>query len=168
MVLLKILKKSENARKLFGKRELVIIEKQLLGVSLTQSEKNRLSRDIRKKFKAIRELIPMEDEFELKKGTEIKAVIQDAQNIILESIYSSKIKKIVLFGSVVANKLALNSDIDISVEFFQISKKEATKFRIFMACRVNDRVDIQVYNILSEKLKKQIDEMGKLIYERQN
>ena len=53
MSLLKFLKENENVRKVFGKRELKIIEKQLLGVNLTQSEKNRLSRDIRKKFEFV-------------------------------------------------------------------------------------------------------------------
>ncbi len=50
MGMLQFLKKNENTRKIFGVRELKIIEKQLLGINLTQSEKNRLSRDIRKKF----------------------------------------------------------------------------------------------------------------------
>ena len=53
--LLNFLKSNENARKIFGERELKIIEKQLLGVNLTQSEKNRLSRDIRLKFNFIKE-----------------------------------------------------------------------------------------------------------------
>ena len=153
-------------RRLFGKRELVIIEKQLLGVSLTQSEKNRLSRDIRKKFKAIGELIPAEGEFELKKGAEIKRLIEEAKEVILKSKYFPRVKKIMLFGSAVANKLTLRSDIDMAVEFSQISKKEATRFRIEIAARASDKVDIQVYNILPEKLKKEIDEKGRVIYER--
>ena len=47
--------KDEKIRTLFGKRELEIIEKQLLGIKLSNSEKTRLSRDIRKKFEAIKE-----------------------------------------------------------------------------------------------------------------
>lgn len=69
MNLLKLLKENENARKIFGKRELKIIEKQLFGINLTQSEKNRLSRDIRRKLEFIREAVKFSDEFELKKGT---------------------------------------------------------------------------------------------------
>jgi len=72
MSLLKFLRESENARKVFGKRELKIIEKQLFGVGLTQSEKNRLSRDIRKKFEFISKASRFEEEFKLKKGIEIK------------------------------------------------------------------------------------------------
>ena len=53
MRLLNTLKKDKNIRRIFGERELVIIEKQLLGVALKPSEKTRLSRDIRKKFENI-------------------------------------------------------------------------------------------------------------------
>ena len=52
--LLQFLRENKNARKIFGERELKIIEKQLIGVDLTQSEKNRLSRDVREKFKFIK------------------------------------------------------------------------------------------------------------------
>ena len=75
MTLLKTLAQPE-IRKLFGKRELVIIRKQLFGVPLKGSEKTRLSRDIRKKFEAIALLIPSIKEFELKKGAEIKRLIE--------------------------------------------------------------------------------------------
>ncbi len=53
MDLSQFLKKTPEARKIFGQRELKIIEKQLNGISLTQSEKNRLSRDIRYKISAV-------------------------------------------------------------------------------------------------------------------
>jgi hypothetical protein len=42
MEFLQFLKSNENTRKIFGKRELKIIEKQLNGINLTQSERNRL------------------------------------------------------------------------------------------------------------------------------
>ena len=168
MTLLKILKKSENVRRLFGKRELVIIEKQLSGVSLTQSEKNSLSRDIRKKFKAIRELIPAEDEFELKKGTEVKKLIDETKESILRSKYYPLIKRIILFGSAATNESTLFSDIDLAVEFSVISKKDAMQFRIFIMGTVGDKIDIQVYNYLPEKVKKEINQKGKILYEREN
>ena len=63
--------KNKDARKIFGKRELKIIEKQLQGISLTQSEKNRLSRDIRKKFEFISKVSGFKEEFKLKKGAYI-------------------------------------------------------------------------------------------------
>ena len=48
------LKINENARKIFGKKELEIIIKQLEGIHLTQSERNRISRDIKPKLEFIK------------------------------------------------------------------------------------------------------------------
>ncbi len=166
MKLINLLEKNKNIRKLFGKREIVIIKKQLLGVKLTQSEKNRLSRDIRKKFEAIKSLIPYEEEFEIKKGFENKKLINEVKQEILNSEYSDRIKRIILFGSAAQNELTLLSDIDIAVEFDKIEDKEAIKFRLRIAREFSDRLDIQVYNILPEKIEKSIDKNGKVIYER--
>lgn len=168
MSLLKIIKESKNLRKLFGARELKIIEKQLLGIKLKPSEITRLSRDIRKKFLAIKELSKYEEEFNLKKASEIKTLIEEAKNYILESRYFLKIKKIILFGSASSNELTFRSDIDIAVEFFSISLKEATDFRIKMSGSLSNKIDIQVYNILPEKIKKEIEQKGKVLYERKN
>jgi predicted nucleotidyltransferase len=158
----------EKMRTLFGKRELEIIKKQLLGINLSSSEKTRLSRDIRKKFEAIKELSQFSHDFKLKKGAEIKWIINDTKNFIINSNYFPKIKKIILFGSTTVNKRIFRSDIDIAVEFDKIDIKEASKFRIYVAGRVSEKVDIQVYNILPEKIKKEIDKKGRVIYERKN
>lgn len=164
MSLLEKIQKNKDVRKIFGKQELKIIEKQLLGINLTASEKIRLSRDIRKKFNIINELSQFSDEFSLKKASEIKYLINEAKQIILESKQYSNIKKIFLFGSFIQRELNLNSDIDIAVEFKKISKKDATKFRAEISGRVNDKIDIQVFNILPEKIKKQILNKGRIIY----
>ena len=82
MQLLNFLKENENARKVFGEKELKIIKKQLFGINLTQSEKNRLSRDIRKKFEFIRCVVRFKEEFSLKKGSEIKKIIEGAKEVI--------------------------------------------------------------------------------------
>jgi len=166
MNLINFLKKSEGARKIFGKGELKIIEKQLIGINLTQSEKNRLSRDIRKKFEFIKDVSRFSDEFSLKKGFEIKRTIDEAVEIIKESKWFPQIKKIILFGSTVENQRTFRSDIDIAVLFDKIDLREATLFRIKMY--VNDKVDIQVYNVLPEKIKREIDLKGKVLYERKN
>lgn len=168
MSFIDILKENENIRKIFGKRELVIIEKQLFGVSLKPSERTRLSRDIRKKFEAIESLILYKENFKLKQGAIVKDLIKEAKGIILESKYFPKINKIILFGSAAENKLTLLSDIDIAIDFKEISKTEAVKFRLEMLRKVNKKVDIQVYNILPDKIKKEIQEKGKLLYERKN
>ena len=165
MTLLKTLAQPE-IRKLFGKRELVIIRKQLLGVLLKGSEKTRLSRDIRKKFEAIALLIPSIKEFELKKGAEIKRLIEKAKGAIIETKFFPRIKKIILFGSVAENKPTLLSDIDLAVEFTLLAEGEATLFRREVLGQLNEKFDVQVYNQLPAKVKKEIDEKGKVVYER--
>lgn len=163
---MKFLKENKNARKIFGKRELKIIEKQIEGMNLTQSEKNRLSRDIRKKFEFIKEVSRFQDEFNLRKGAHIKEIIQEAREAILESKYLTKIKRIILFGSAAENQLTLDSDIDVAVEFDKIDKKEAALFRLKTLSKIDNKIDIQVYNFLPNKIKKEIDEKGKIIYKK--
>ncbi|MDD5023381.1 MAG: nucleotidyltransferase domain-containing protein [Candidatus ainarchaeum sp.] len=166
MKLITFLKENENTRKIFGQRELKIIEKQVNGINLTQSEKNRLSRDIRKKFRFIREIAKFENEFNLKKSEDIKKIIQETKEIILEDNLKDKIVKIFLFGSVIDNKLTFNSDIDLAVMFDEIEIKDAGKFRIRILGRVNKKADVQVYNILPKKIKNEIGKKGRIIYEK--
>jgi len=168
MGLLDIIKKNKSVRKIFGKAELEIIERQLLGINLTQSEKNRLSRDIRKKLEVIKELSIFQDEFGLKKGAHIKEMVEDAKEVILESKHLTKIKRIILFGSTTENQRSFRSDIDIAVEFDSIDKKEATEFRIKTLGKVSNMVDIQVYNILPDKIKKEIEEKGRVLYKNED
>ena len=153
-------------RRIFGKRELIIIEKQLLGVTLTPSEKTRLSRDIRKKFDAVATLIPFVQEFRLRHGDIIKEHIHEAKDVILKSTYFPRINKIVLFGSAVTHQLTLGSDIDIAVDFISVTKEEAFRFRLDVLKEVPDKIDVQVYNVLPMKIKKEIDAQGKILYER--
>lgn len=166
MDLINFLKSNTDSRKIFGQRELKIIEKQLLGINLTQSEKNRLSRDIRKKLNFIKEISKFSEEFELKKGEIIKHKIEEIKKDILNSEYFKKIKRIILFGSTVENQRTFRSDIDIAVVFDEIDLKEATNFRI--KTNLDKNIDVQVYNVLPDKLKKEIDEKGRVIYERKN
>jgi predicted nucleotidyltransferase len=166
MSLLNTIKKTPEIRKIFGKREIEIIEKQILGINLTPSEKTRLSRDIKKKFEAIKALSLDVSEFNLKKGQRIKALTNSAVEVILKNKFSQRIKKIVLFGSTVENERTSHSDIDISVEFTEITKQEAVEFRIKVIGELNEILDIQVYNALPDKIKKQIDSKGKVLYER--
>lgn len=167
MSLLEEIKKNSDVRSLFGKQELLIIEKQLLAVKLKPSEKTRLSRDIRKKFRAIQALSQFKEEFMLKHGSKLREIIKDTKEAILKSSYSNKIKRIVLFGSTLDRERNLMSDIDIAVEFFDITNKTAVKFRLGMMHKVDKRVDIRVYNTLPEKIKFQIDN-GKTVYQRAN
>lgn len=165
MNILTFLQRNQNARKIFGQRELKIIEKQLLGINLTQSEKNRLSRDIRPKFAFIKDAARFEDEFEFKKGAKIKQWIELAKEVILEHPLHPRIKKILLFGSTVENKRTFRSDLDIAVVFDNIDITEATNFRIRVSGQLPDKIDIQVFNILPEKIKTEIQKAHKVLYE---
>jgi predicted nucleotidyltransferase len=166
MTLINIIKNDENIRRLFGKRELKIIEKQLLGVRLKPSEIVRLSRDIRKKFQAIESLSDYKEEFNLKKNNENKRLITKVKKVILEDELAKTIKKIFLFGSTAEKENTLLSDLDIAVEFDNINEKEAIRFRLRIGNDFSDRLDIQVYNVLPDKIKNEIDKYGKILYSR--
>ncbi len=164
MNLINFLKQNQNSRKVFGKRELKIIEKQLLGINLTQSEKNRLSRDIRPKFEFIEKCSRFCDDFKLKKGNEITKLVQETKEIILNDKLSKDIEKIILFGSLVENKLTFNSDIDLAVKFKKINLRESTLFRKRILGRTNKKMDVQVFNFVENKIKKEIEKKGVVIY----
>lgn len=169
--LLEFLKQNENTRKIFGKRELKIIEKQLEGIQLTQSEKNRLSRDIRKKFEFIRDVSKFNDKFSLKKGQKIKSTVNNAVEEILNDELGTLVREIWLFGSTVDNSRTFRSDIDLVVHFkTKLTKREAFKFRVRVAGRVPDSVDIQVFEFLPEKVQKTILKNHKVLLknERKN
>ena len=160
------IKKSPLARKIFGKKEIVIIGKQISGVNLTQSEKNRLSRDIRPKLRFMKELSRFSGEFDLKKGGENKEMIARALEVIRDDKDFGRIREIWLFGSMVTNEMTIRSDIDIAILFDRISQNEADRFRIRIIGRVDDKIDIQVFDVLPEKIKKSILKSHKVLYKR--
>jgi len=165
MDLIGFLKANENVRKIFGQRELKIIEKQLSGINLTQSEKNRLSRDIRKKFEVIEKLSRFEDEFKLKKGGKIKRLIEKVKKEILNSEWKNKVKEIWLFGSSVTGERSVRSDIDIVVLFKKdLDNKETTRFRLRISREFSKQIDIQVFNNLPEKIQKSILKNHKVLW----
>jgi predicted nucleotidyltransferase len=163
------LKTSNESRKIFGKKELEIIHKQFQGISLTQSEKNRLSRDIRSKFKFIKECSRFDKEFDLKKNQANKDIIDETLEILINDKLSKDFKKILLFGSFADKTFIKRSDIDICVIFKnKISLKEATKFRIRISGQAKDKIDIQVFNILPKKIKDSILENHKVLFEEKD
>lgn len=168
MDLIDFLKQNKKeARKIFGEKELEIIERQMKGINLTQSEKNRLSKDIRKKLEFIKEISRFSGEFGLKKGAETRKIIEEALEIILNNKLRNKIKEIWLFGSFVKKELTFRSDIDIAVIFTEINKSKATEFRIKVSGSLPERVDIQVFNILPEKVKMDILKNHRVIYKNE-
>ena len=160
------IKKSPLARKVFGAKEIVIIKKQISGIRLTQSEKNRLSRDIRPKLKFIKEVSKFENEFDLKKGSENKQMVERTLGVIKKDEVFKRIKEIWLFGSMVSNQMTYRSDVDIAVLFDKINLTEATDFRIRIIGRVHDKIDIQVFSALPEKIKKSILKSHRVLYKR--
>lgn len=169
LTLIHFLKQNKEARKIFGKRELEIIFKQLQGFNLTQSEKNRLSRDIRPKLKFIEECSIFKKDFNLKKNQANKDIINETLEILINDELAKDFKKILLFGSFADKTFTKRSDIDICVIFKKdISSKEATKFRIRISGQAKDKVDIQVFNTLPKKIKKSIIENHNVLFEEKD
>jgi len=159
-----IIKNHKEIRKIFGKKEIKIILKQLEGISLNQSEKNRLSRDIRPKLNIIKELSQFKDEFELKKDQENKKIIDKAVSIILNDKLKKDIKAILLFGSHSKGIVTPKSDIDICIVFEKI--ENPGKFRLSIMSNLPEKVDIQVFNILPQKIKRDIARNHKILYKK--
>lgn len=164
ILLSEFLRQNKNARRIFGKKEIEIMLKQLEGLSLTQSEKNRLSRDIKPKLEFIKEIAKFEDEFELKKGANNLLIIDKAVQLILQDELKDRIKAVLLFGSHVKGTVTKRSDIDICVVFTDISSEEATKFRIRISSEFSEKVDIQVFNTLPQKIKRAIARSHKILH----
>ncbi len=165
-MLKKFLTGNKNARRIFGKKELGIILNQLDGMPLTQSERNRLSRDIKPKLEFIKDISEFKDEFNLKKNQDNKKIIEMAVDVILKDELGENIEAVLLFGSFADNTFTGSSDIDICAVFKKdISLKEATKFRIRAAGRLPEKIDIQVFNTLPQKIRKNIAGNHKVIYQ---
>ena len=168
LILKNFLKSNKNARKIFGRKELEIVFKQLHGIKLTQSEKNRLSRDIRPKLQFMKEISKFEDEFELKKNADNKKLTEQVVQLILQDELKDKIKAVLLFGSHVKGVITKRSDIDICVVFTDISLEDATRFRIRISSEFSEKIDVQVFNILPQKIKMSIAKNHKVLYKRQD
>lgn len=162
---LTFLEKNPEIRKIFGKRELKIIEKQAWAVGLTQSEKNRLSRDIRKKLDAVKGLSSFSEEFRLKKGAALKEQIDQVLETLQKEAGFKHVLRVWLFGSSVEGKRALSSDVDFAVEFTRIEPPEALSFRKRVLGGLDEKIDVQVYNFLPQAVKAEIRK-GTVIYER--
>ncbi|MBI2144518.1 nucleotidyltransferase domain-containing protein [Candidatus Woesearchaeota archaeon] len=164
-MLKELLSRNRNARRVFGRKEIEIAVKQLEGRALTQSERNRLSRDIRPKLEFIREASRFEDEFRLEKSQENKGIIKKAVGAILQDELGTDVTAILLFGSFADSSITPRSDIDICAVFRrEISLKEATRFRIRVSGQLPDKADVQVFNTLPQKIKRGIAKNHKILY----
>lgn len=165
MALLQYIKSEQEIRRLFGKRELEIMQRQLRGELLSQSESNRLSRDIKPKLACIEKLSHFKEEFALAKNQENKRLIQKAVDVILQDKEKGNIKAILLFGSFADGSHIYRSDIDICVVFKKaLSFNEATTFRIRISGQLSDKFDIQVFNTLPLKIQRAIARNHKVLF----
>ncbi len=158
---------NSEVRRLFGKRELVIIKKQAWGVKLTQSERNRLSRDIRRKLEVVVQLAEFKDEFRLKCGSALKERIGQVMAAIHRHPLFLKIRRVWLYGSTVDEERTLDSDIDVAVEFEGVSEAEGWNFRRRVMGPFDEKIDVQVYNFLPAALKNEIRK-GRILYEKKD
>src|SRR3989344_141858 len=168
ILLSEFLRQNKNARKIFGRKEIEIILKQLDGLPLSQSEKNRLSRDIRPKLEFMQEISEFNKEFKLKKDQDAKKIIDRAVKIILQDKLKDKIEAILLFGSRVNGIVTPRSDIDICVVFDEIEKEDADRFRIRILGNFSEKADIQVFNTLPQKIKRSIAGLHKILYKKED
>jgi predicted nucleotidyltransferase len=129
---------------------------------LTPSEKTRLSRDIRKKLQAIKELSRYREEFKLKKSQEIKLITQESEEIILNKL-GDQVDEIILFGSHAKGDNLKDSDIDLVIKLKK-TNISSTKLRAQLSGNLNEKVDIQIYSALPKKIQKEINKTGKKIY----
>lgn len=165
MGLTTFLQNTPDARRIFGKKELEIVSKQLAGLRLTQSEKNRLSRDIKPKFAFMQKASQFANEFSLHKNQDNNRLIAKAVTAILHDELKEEIKAILLFGSHVDFTVTHRSDIDICVVFRKhFSLKEATAFRIRVSGNLPDVIDVQVFHALPQKIKRAIALRHKVLY----
>jgi len=154
--------KSKQARLLFGKKELEIIEKQLFGLELKPSEKTRLSRDIKKKFEAIEKISNYKKEFKLKKRQEINFIIENAKETILEK-YPEITKEIILFGSFATKTNKKTSDIDICLKLNK-TKQNPTRIRAHLLGELDAKIDLHIYSELPKKIRDKINIEGKVLF----
>lgn len=164
MGLLDFLKHEPSARLIFGKRELQIIRKQLMGEQLKQSERNRLSKFIRPKLRFINSCSKYGEEFELKRRNVLKSLVEKAKLAILADKVGKKAKAILLFGSRVSGYTNFRSDIDICVLFEDISKEEAFRFQLRVPSKLPEIVDIRVFNTLPIWIRLEIAREHKILY----
>ena len=165
MSLFDFIKNEPLATKIFGKAEIEIIKKQLLGIKLTQSEKNRLSRNIRPKLEFIKKCSAHKEEFDIKKGGEVYKKTSLFKDKLLLDKLGRDIKKIYLFGSFTENKMSQNSDVDLAVEFKKISQRNAALFKKRMLVEKPDLIDLSIYNFLPKNIQKEIKQNGKILFE---
>ncbi|MBR9690841.1 nucleotidyltransferase domain-containing protein [Candidatus Woesearchaeota archaeon] len=159
---------SEDARVIFGKKEQEIIRLQKRGEKLTQSQKNILSRSIRKKLKLISKLSNYKENFNLEHASEIKKIIRETKQ---ELIQHKEIIGAYLFGSYATGEYRENSDVDIAIllkQKFKPKKFYLSKLSNKLEKNIGKEVQIVIINNAGLRLKNQILKYGKLIFSKKD
>lgn len=137
-----------------------IIKKQLLGATMTQTERNRLT-TIRKKLRAVQLLAPFSENLVLKRKYLFKKMLEESIFIIKQF---PGVKRILLFGSHITGSPRLDSDIDLAVVFESITKNEAKIFMKSIIGKIPEKVDLRIYNFLPENVKQEVDK-GVIVFD---
>jgi len=156
-----------DTRRIFGKREIEIIKKQLNGYPLTQSERNRISRDIKPKLEIIRKLEPFVREFSLKKNQNNTELIKEAKEVVMADPMHNHIKAMLVFGSLIDGTFHQQSDIDIGILFDNCNPKDATLFRKRVMAEISNKMDIQIINSLPKEIRKSIVNKNRVIFRQE-
>ncbi|HIH10785.1 TPA: nucleotidyltransferase domain-containing protein [Candidatus Woesearchaeota archaeon] len=99
------------------------------------------------------------------KPINVQRTIQKAVDVILKEDQEHNINAILLFGSYADGTAIWRSDIDICVVFKKMpTEKEAFMFRVKVMGVLPDIVDLQVFNVLPQKIKKTIADNHKVLF----
>ncbi|HLC80386.1 nucleotidyltransferase domain-containing protein [Candidatus Woesearchaeota archaeon] len=163
-----LIKTDPHARKIFGRKEIEIILKQLDGIPLTQSESNRLSRDIRPKLGFIEKCLAFKDYFSLKKNQENKMILKETVSQILTSSEGYKVSAILLFGSHARRTPHKRSDLDVAVIFKEIREKDGRLFLRRMLKITDQKIELHLFNFLPSSVRGEIAKNSKILYKRKD
>jgi len=87
----------------------------------------------------------------------MESQIEKYKEIILEILKKHEVKKASLFGSIVREKMTINSDIDLIIEFKgDKSLLDLAALQIELEEKLKLKVDILTYNSIHPLLKNQI------------
>ena len=87
----------------------------------------------------------------------MESQIEKYKEIILEILKKHEVKKASLFGSIVREKLTINSDIDLIIEFKgDKSLLDLAALQIELEEKLKLKVDVLTYNSIHPLLKDQI------------
>ena len=87
---------------------------------------------------------------------------------MLQDELKDRIKAILLFGSHAGGIITRRSDIDIAVIFTDISLEEATNFRMRISAEFDQNMDIQVFNVLPQKMKRSIARRHRVMHQKRD